>query len=91
MIGDALASVEIGPGGLVGDRARAVVDADGRGGSAKYPKRWPGLFAKRAEYPEEPSTARTPPAVRLTLPGSLSVTSDDGALPRVLSDGSPAT
>jgi hypothetical protein len=71
--------------------ARVVsVDADGRGGSAKHPKRWPGLFAMRAEYPEEPSTARTPPAVRLTLPGGLSVTSDDGALPRVLSDGSPA-
>jgi uncharacterized protein YcbX len=86
MIGEALESFEIGPSGVVGDRARAVVDADGRVGSAKHPKRWPGLFAMRAGYLEEPGTARAPAAVRLSLPGGLSVTSDDGALPSLLSE-----
>lgn len=84
MIGEELQAAAVGSRGVAGDRARAVVDAEGRVASAKQSKRWPGLFTTRAAYLREPTDAEPAPAVRLTLPDGTSATSDDAALPVLL-------
>jgi uncharacterized protein YcbX len=86
MIGEALSSAEIGPGGVTGDRGRALVDTDGRVASAKHSKRWPGLFDTRASYIAEPGANGALPAVRLDLPGGVSAASDDDALAALLAE-----
>ena len=86
MIGEAIESTDIGVGGVAGDRARALVDADGRVGSAKHSKRWPGLFTTRAAYLEEPGSSASVPPVRLTLPGGATLASDDDSLASALSE-----
>jgi len=49
MLGEELAEAEVTERGLVGDRARAVVDVGtGAVASAKEPRRWKGLLACRA-------------------------------------------
>ena len=46
MLGEQLDVVEVGEGGIVGDRAYAVRDREtGKVASAKHPKLWPGLLA----------------------------------------------
>jgi uncharacterized protein YcbX len=86
MIGEPIETAAIGPGGVAGDRARAVVDAEGCVGSAKHSKRWPGLYAMRAAYLEEPEPSAPPPPVGITLPGGARLGSDDAALDATLSD-----
>lgn len=50
MQGENLASVEIGPRGLEGDRRFAVIDGEaGRVASAKNPRKWGALLGLRAE------------------------------------------
>jgi uncharacterized protein YcbX len=83
MIGEELPFADVGPHGLLGDRGRALVD-DARVGSAKQSKRWPELFATRAEYLREPTAADLAPPVRLTLPDGTRMTSDDERLPALL-------
>lgn len=69
MQGEELNASIIGEGGLLGDRAYALVDtADGKIGSAKNPRKWPNLFAFRAGYPETPRAGGGPAPVRITLP-----------------------
>lgn len=84
MIGEELPAAAVGPRGLIGDRARAIIDADGRVASAKQSKRWPGLFATRAEYLREPTDTEPAPPVRLTLPDGATVATDDAALAELL-------
>jgi uncharacterized protein len=49
MLGETLGTVEVGTSGLVGDRARALIDDQtGRVASAKHPKAWRGLLAFRS-------------------------------------------
>jgi uncharacterized protein YcbX len=79
MIGEVLDAAEIGPGGVAGDRGRAVVDDEGTVASAKHSKRWPGLFTTRAEYLAEPGLDGELPPVRLTLPDGATVTGGDAA------------
>ena len=86
MIGEPIETAAIGAGGVAGDRAWAVVDAEGRVGSAKHSKRWPGLFAMRAAYLEEPGPSAQAPPVRITLPTGARIASDDPALAATLSD-----
>jgi uncharacterized protein len=86
MIGEPIETAAVGTGGVAGDRARAVVDAEGRIGSAKHSKRWPGLFAMRAAYIEEPGPSVAAPPVRITLPGGASLASGDPALGATLSE-----
>ena len=51
MMGEELATTRIGPKGLQGDRAFALMDpATGKIASAKNPSKWPGLFRFRAEF-----------------------------------------
>ena len=79
MLGEQLDAVDLGEGGVVGDRAYAVVDKEtGKVASAKHPKLWPGLLACRARFVER-STAL------IELADGTSVTSDANDVDDVLS------
>jgi uncharacterized protein YcbX len=69
MQGEELNASAVGERGLLGDRAHALVDsADGKIGSAKNPRKWPGLFDFRAAYVEPPAPGAALPPVRIALP-----------------------
>ncbi|HTU21607.1 MAG TPA: MOSC N-terminal beta barrel domain-containing protein [Gemmataceae bacterium] len=79
MQGEELNASVVGERGLLGDRAYALVDAgDGKIASAKNPRKWPSLFAFRANYCEEPRSTTEPAPVRITLPDGKVL---DGARP----------
>lgn len=86
MMGEELNASEVTNGGLLGDRAYAVVDAEtGKVASAKNPKKWPKLFDFRANYVEPPEPGRPIPSARITLPGGTIVLTGDAAINDVLS------
>lgn len=69
MQGEELNASIVGQRGLLGDRAYALIDAaDGKVASAKNPRKWPHLFAFRANYLETPRSETEPAPVRITLP-----------------------
>lgn len=81
MQGEELARSHVGERGLFGDRAYALVDVgDGKIASAKNPRKWPGLFAFQAGYPEEPHSDHEAAPVRITLPDGTLL---DGARPNL--------
>jgi uncharacterized protein YcbX len=87
MRGEEIPAAEVTEGGLVGDRAYALVDKEtGKVASAKHPKIWPNLLECRPAYVEPPGRGSEPPPVRIDLPDGTSVTSDapdaDAALSR---------
>ena len=88
MGGELLPSCEVGGQGLLADRTYALVDdqqgMDGLVGSAKYPRRWPGLLEWRAFFTETPKVGLPPPPVRLVMPDGR-VLADPGAHARHLS------
>jgi hypothetical protein len=67
MMGEDLNAVLVTSGGLAGDRAYAMVDGDGRIGTAKIPRKWAPLFGSRARYLDEPDGDGLSPA-EITLP-----------------------
>jgi uncharacterized protein YcbX len=78
MMGEELNGVAVTPGGVLGDRRYALIDVEtGKAGSAKNPRRWPGLFDFRATYVEPPTDASAVPPARVMLPDGSTVTSDD--------------
>src|SRR5712691_7751399 len=81
MMGEELNATGVTEGGLLGDRAYALVDSsDGKVATAKNPRKWPNLFDFRATLIESPrSTAKVPP-VRITLPDGTTATSQQGDL-----------
>jgi uncharacterized protein YcbX len=86
MLGEKLDAVDLGEGGLIGDRAYAVRDRDtGKVASAKHPKLWPNLFGCRAAYVEPPRPGEELPAVRIELADGTSVMSDAADVDDVLS------
>ncbi|NOU20783.1 MAG: MOSC domain-containing protein, partial [Methyloglobulus sp.] len=55
MMGEELNGSEITIGGLLGDRAYALVDVEtGKVISAKNPKKWPNFFTYRAAFTTPP-------------------------------------
>jgi uncharacterized protein YcbX len=87
MLGEELDAGEVSAGGIVGDRAYAVVDREtGKVASAKHPKLWPDLFACRAAFVEAPRAGDELPPARIDLGDGTSVTTDaddvDAALSR---------
>lgn len=93
MLGERLPRLEVGPGGVLGDRGYALWDAESRRvASAKNPRRWADLLAYSARYLAEPRTgAPLPPvAVEGPLEGAdvapISLRSDDPALVARLSE-----
>lgn len=100
MLGERLPRLEVGPGGVLGDRGYALWDAESRRvASAKNPRRWADLLAYSARYLAEPRPgAPLPPvAVEGPLEGAdvapISLHSDDPALVARLNErlGRPVT
>ena len=86
MLGEAVESSHIGPHGLLGDRALAVVDAaDDTVASAKVPAKWARLLDFRASYTAEPEPDRPLPPVDILLPDGSTLRSDDDRIHTALS------
>ena len=55
MMGEELNAAEVTKGGLLGDRAYALIDtSDGKVATAKNPRKWPQLFDFRAALADAP-------------------------------------
>jgi uncharacterized protein YcbX len=86
MMGEELNATEITQGGLLGDRAYALVDqSDEKTATAKNPKKWPTLFDFRANLIDPPRRSSNLRPVRLTLPDGTIATSSQRDLNRLLS------
>lgn len=86
MLGEELDEVHVGEGGIVGDRAFALVDVvTGKVASAKHPKVWPDLLRCRASYVAPPRVDEPLPPVRIDLADGTSVMSDAPDVDAVLS------
>jgi uncharacterized protein YcbX len=86
MMGEELNATEVTEGGLLGDRAYALVDSsDGKVASAKNPQKWPSLFDFRAALADIPRTGRTMPPVRITLPDGTVLSGEQPDIHQVLS------
>jgi uncharacterized protein YcbX len=86
MMGEELNASEVTRGGLLGDRAFALIDgADGKVVSAKHPRKWPGMFDFRAAFAEPPQAGLNLPPARITLPDGTTVTSSQSGVDRILS------
>jgi uncharacterized protein YcbX len=87
MQGEELNAADITGVGLLGDRRFAVIDpATGKVAGAKNPRKWPGFFYFRAAYTKPPHAGSALPAVRVTMPDGTSATTDEGELPKLLSE-----
>ena len=86
MLGEELDQVDVDEGGIVGDRAFALVDVEtGKVASAKHPKVWPDLLRCRASFSRPPSSDEPSPPVRIGLADGSSVLSDAPEVDAVLS------
>ncbi len=94
MAGTKIDEAPVTEGGILGDRAYAVIDrASGRVGSAKTPRKWAGLMALAADFVAPPAAGAPPPPVRIVWPDGTSLVSDDGDVDVRLSEtlGRPVT
>jgi uncharacterized protein len=86
MMGEEVNASEVTKGGLLGDRAYALVDSsDGKVASAKNPRKWPTLFDFRAALADAPRSGVKVPPVRITLPDGTIVNSDQPDVHQILS------
>jgi uncharacterized protein YcbX len=86
MMGEELNASEVTEGGLLGDRAYALVDSsDGKVASAKNPRKWPSLFEFRAALADVPRIGMTMPPVRITLPDGTLLSSKQPDIHQILS------
>jgi len=86
MMGEELNAAEVTKGGLLGDRAYALIDSsDGKVASAKNPRKWPQLFDFRAELAAAPRTSVKVPPVRITVPDGTIVNSEQPDVHQILS------
>jgi uncharacterized protein len=86
MLGEELEAVYLGEGGVVGDRAYAIVDREtGKVASAKHSKLWPDLLKCRAAFVEPPRSGEEVPPVGIDLANGDSVRSDAADVDDVLS------
>lgn len=86
MMGEELNAAEVTKGGLLGDRAYALVDSsDGKVASAKNPRKWPTLFDFRAVLADAPRPGVEAPPVRITLPDGTIVSSEQPDVHEILS------
>ena len=86
MLGEELDAADVTEGGVVGDRAFAIVDKEtGKTASAKHPKLWPDLLACKAAFVEPPRPGDELPPVWIQLADGTSVMSDAADVDAVLS------
>lgn len=86
MMGEELNASEMTEGGLLGDRAFALMDtSNGKIASAKNPVKWGRLFDCRAAFAQFSGESRELPQVRITLPDGRLVGSAQSGVDEVLS------
>jgi uncharacterized protein YcbX len=86
MLGEELDTADLSEGGVVGDRAYAIVDREtGKVASAKHAKVWPDLLKCRATFVEPPRPDADAPPARIDLADGTSVRSDAPDVDAVLS------
>jgi uncharacterized protein len=86
MLGEELDSVDLGKGGVAGDRAYAIVDREtGKVASAKHSKLWPDLLKCRAAFVDDPRPGESAPPARIELADGNSVRTDAPDIDEVLS------
>lgn len=94
MLGERVDTVQLGMGGIVGDRAYALVDREtGKVVSAKHPRKWPDLLGCSARFVTEPQPGEDAPPVVIDLPEGTRVDSDSRGADEALSRffGRPVT
>ena len=94
MAGSKLDEAVVTEGGILGDRAYAVIDGtSGRVGSAKTPKKWAALMALAADFVRPPEAGAPLPPVRIVWPDGTEAASDGGDADARLSEtlGRPVT
>jgi uncharacterized protein YcbX len=82
MLGERLSEVEIGQKGVIGDRAWALREINGR---IVTGKKWANMLGFRASYEGRPEPAQLAP-VKITLPDGSSVHADDSNASDVISN-----
>jgi uncharacterized protein len=86
MLGEKLDAADLSEGGVVGDRAYALVDKEtGKVASAKHAKLWPNLLKCRASFVEPPRRGTEVPMARIELADGTAVLSDAPDVDAVLS------
>jgi len=87
MMGEELNASYVTTDGVLGDRAFALKDADGKLVTAKNPRKWPTMFSHRAAFATPLPLAEAPlPPVALTLPDGRVVLSNAPELGEALCD-----
>ena len=81
MLGEELSEVDIGEHGIIGDRAYALLEANGRVMTAK---KWANLFEFSASYDALPKSGELAP-LRITLPDGRTIHAQDADASAVLS------
>lgn len=78
MQGETLAEAQVVEGGIVGDRAYALIDqSNGKIASAKFPRKWKELLDFSATYLGAPEDGSALPPVRITWPDGTEATSEE--------------
>jgi uncharacterized protein len=85
MMGEELDTADLTDRGLLGDRAYALMDSDGKVASAKSSRKWARLLGFRAALMEPPHAGEKIPPVRITLPDGMTVGDEQSNLDRILS------
>ena len=86
MMGEELTAADMREGGLIGDRAYALIDnGTGKIASAKNPRKWARLFDCHASFVEPPRKDHPIPPVWIMLPDGSNITSDQPNANAVLS------
>jgi uncharacterized protein len=86
MLGESLDSAEVDAGGIVGDRAYAIVDREtGKIASAKHPKVWPDLIGCRARLVAQAAAGADMPAAEIELEDGTTLRTDAADADDVLS------
>jgi len=87
MMGEEIRSTAITEGGLLGDRAYALIDTEtGKVVSAKNPQKWPNMFHCSSCYLERPQGSNTLPPVRIMLPDGTVADSNQADINTILSE-----
>ena len=77
MQGEGLERSDVGPQGLVGDRAYALWDVKtSRIASAKNPKEWAALLDCHAKFERSPQVDQATPTVQISLPNGTTINSE---------------
>lgn len=86
MAGERLDAAVLNEGGVLGDRAYALIDVEtGKVASAKTVRLFSGLLDCTARFVSPPEPGQPPPPVQITLPDGSEVLSRDGAADAALS------